>query len=84
MKLTRVGIDLAKNVFHLHGVDRKENPMWRQRLRREKWLKALLDNVEPGCETFDAMPQSVSLLPVNPLRMRRRAVRTVKLHCRFL
>jgi transposase len=50
MKLSRVGVDFAKNVFHLHGVDRKENPVWRRRLKREKWLKALLDTVESGCE----------------------------------
>ena len=50
MKLSRVGVGLAKNVFHLHGVDRKENPVWRRRLRREKWLKVLLETVEPGCE----------------------------------
>jgi transposase len=50
MKLSRVGVDLAKNVFHLHGVDCKENPVWRRRLRRDKWLKVLLDTVEPGCE----------------------------------
>ena len=29
MKLSRFGVDLAKNVFHVHGVDRKENPVWR-------------------------------------------------------
>ncbi|MFQ5572234.1 MAG: IS110 family transposase [Rhodothermales bacterium] len=50
MKLTRVGVDLAKNVFHLHGVDRKGKPVWRRRLRREKWLKVLLAQIDPGCE----------------------------------
>ena len=50
MKIIRVGVDLAKNVFQLHGVDRKGNPVWRQRLRREKWLKVLLEQVDPGCE----------------------------------
>ncbi len=50
MKLTRVGVDLAKNVFQLHGVDRKGNPVWRRRLSREKWLKVLQETVEPGCE----------------------------------
>jgi transposase len=50
MKLSRVGVDLAKNVIHLHGVDRKENAVWQRRLRREKWLKVLLDAMEPGRE----------------------------------
>ncbi len=50
MKIIRVGVDLAKNVFHIHGVDRKGNPVWRRRLIREKWLKVLLAQIEPGCE----------------------------------
>jgi len=50
MKLIRVGVDLAKNVFQVHGVDRKEKVLWRRRLTRENWLKVLLETVEPGCE----------------------------------
>jgi len=50
MKLTRVGIDLAKNVFQLHGVDRHGKTIWKRRLKRDRWLSALLDKVEPGCE----------------------------------
>ena len=37
MKIIRVGVDLAKNVFHLHGVDRKGKPVWRRRLTRARW-----------------------------------------------
>ena len=48
-KLSRVGIDLAKNVFQLHGVDRNEKAVWRRRLTRNNWQKVLLDKVEPGC-----------------------------------
>ena len=50
MKLIRVGVDLAKNVFQVHGVDRHEKTVWRRRLTRESWLKVLLETVEPGCE----------------------------------
>jgi transposase len=49
-KLSRVGIDLAKNVFQLHGVYRHGKAVWRRRLTRDKWLKVLLAKVEPGCE----------------------------------
>ena len=49
-KLSRVGIDLAKNVFQLHGVDRHGKAVWRRRLTRDQWLKVLLEKVEPGCE----------------------------------
>ena len=50
MKLIRVGVDLAKNVFQVHGVDRHERPVWRRRLSRDQWLGVLLETVEPGCE----------------------------------
>ena len=50
MKLIRVGIDLAKNVFQVHGVDRSEKHVWRGRLRREEWIKVVHERVEPGCE----------------------------------
>jgi transposase len=49
-KLSRVGIDLAKNVYQLHGVDRYEQAIWRRRLTRSKWMKVLLETIEPGCE----------------------------------
>ena len=49
MKLIRVGVDLAKSVFQVHGVDRKEKAIWRKRLRRENWLEVLCKTVEPGC-----------------------------------
>ena len=50
MKLIRVGVDLAKNVFQLHGVDQSEKVALRRKLTRENWLKVLLKAVEPGCE----------------------------------
>jgi transposase len=50
MKLSRIGIDLAKNVFQLHGVDRHGKAVFKRRLRRNNWLAVLLDNAEPGCE----------------------------------
>lgn len=50
MKLIRVGVDLAKNVFQVHGVDRGEKAVWRRRLRREGWIEVLRERVEPGCE----------------------------------
>jgi transposase len=50
MKLSRVGVDLAKNVYQLHGVDRHGKTVWKRRLRRGQWLQVLTDTVEPGCE----------------------------------
>jgi transposase len=50
MKIIRVGVDLAKNVFQVHGVDCHEKPVWRRKLNRAEWLKVLLEKIEPGCE----------------------------------
>jgi transposase len=49
MKLSRVGVDLAKNVYQLHGVDRFGKTIWKRRLKRHQWLKVLLDKAGPGC-----------------------------------
>ena len=49
MKLSRVGIDLAKNVYQLHGVDRHGKTMWKRRLKRNQWLQAVSDIAGPGC-----------------------------------
>jgi transposase len=48
-KLSRVGVDLAKNVFQLHGVDRAEITVWKRRLKRNNWIQVLQNKVEPGC-----------------------------------
>jgi transposase len=50
MKIIRVGIDLAKNVFQVHGVDRFEKVIWRKKLSRAEWLHVLIEKIEPGCE----------------------------------
>ena len=50
MNINRIGIDLAKNVFQLHGVDRQGKTVWKRRLKRDQWLKAVVDQATPGCE----------------------------------
>lgn len=47
--LRRVGVDLAKNIFQLHGVDRTETSTWCRRLKRDNWIKVLLKESEPSC-----------------------------------
>ncbi len=39
MKVTRIGIDLAKNVFQIHGVDRSERTVLTRQLRRNQMLE---------------------------------------------
>ena len=49
-KIRRVGVDLAKSVFQLHGVDRNDNAVWHRRLKRDQWINGLLQKVESDCE----------------------------------
>jgi hypothetical protein len=53
MKLTRVGVDLAKQVFQVHGVDRAERPIWCQRLKRGRRIAEF--DTAPGRPFFPAM-----------------------------
>ena len=48
--LSRIGIDLAKNVFQLHGTDRHGKLIWKRRLSRRQWLKALQEVAPASCE----------------------------------
>ena len=50
MKITRVGVDLAKTVFQVHGVNRAGRCVWKRQLRRSNWLQVLTETLEPGCE----------------------------------
>ena len=50
MKITRVGVDLAKKVFQVHGVDVAGRQVWKRQLKRCSWLSVLTEAVEPGCE----------------------------------
>jgi transposase len=38
MKITRVGVDLAKKVFQVHGVDAAGHQVWKRQLKRSSWL----------------------------------------------
>ena len=39
MEINRVGVDLVKNVFRLHGVDRKGKALWKRRLTEVNGLR---------------------------------------------
>jgi transposase len=47
MKITRIGLDLAKNVFQVHGVDRQEKKVLSRQLRRAQMLGFFRDL--PAC-----------------------------------
>ncbi|WP_116369217.1 IS110 family transposase [Parahaliea mediterranea] len=50
MQIIRVGVDLAKNVFQVHGVDSRERPVWRKNLKRSTWLAEIQHRVPSGAE----------------------------------
>jgi len=50
MKLSRVGVDLAKECVSVARCDRHGKTAWKRRLRRGQWLQALLDKTDPSCE----------------------------------
>jgi transposase len=49
MQITRVGVDLAKNVFQVHGVDARGRQVFKRQLKRSNWLKVLNEKLEAGC-----------------------------------
>lgn len=50
MKIKRIGVDIAKSVFHVHGVDRYGQVQWQKKLKRSEWISAICDKTEPGTE----------------------------------
>lgn len=38
-KIIRIGVDMSKTVFQVHGVDEAENPVLRKKLRRKQFLE---------------------------------------------
>ncbi|MCG5526578.1 IS110 family transposase [Ectothiorhodospira haloalkaliphila] len=50
MNITRVGVDIAKSVFHIHAADRHGEIQWQGKYTRGKWLGALEKRVPLGAE----------------------------------
>ena len=50
MKITRAGVDIAKSVFHVHGVDCQDKPVSQIKLKRGQLLDALWTRLVPGAE----------------------------------
>lgn len=75
MQITTVGVDIAKNVFQVHGIDSEGRVMLRRKVRRDQVL-ALLGGLEPcligmeACATahhwareLEALGHQVKLMP---------------------
>lgn len=48
MQITRVGVDIAKSVFHVHAVDSHDKRQWDKKLKRNEWIEALCEHVPAG------------------------------------
>jgi transposase len=57
MKITTIGIDLAKEVFQIHGVDERGRIVLRKQLRRNKMTKSFA-NIEPCLIGMEACSSS--------------------------
>lgn len=43
--IIRVGVDLAKNIFHIHAVNEDEKIVWQGKYNRKSWIKAIAKRV---------------------------------------
>ena len=50
MNITRVCVDIAKTVFHVHAVDRHGRTQWQAKLTRGRWIESLCEHVDPVAE----------------------------------
>ncbi len=49
MKATTIGIDLAKHLFQLHGVDQHGKTVLKRQLKRDQML-SFFTNLPPSCD----------------------------------
>ncbi len=77
MKVTRIGLDIAKQIFELHGVDQRERAVLRKTLKRDRVLEYFAQ-LEPCTVALEAcggahywyreiskLGHTVRLLPTN-------------------
>lgn len=48
--ITRVGVDIAKSIFHIHAVDRFSEIQWKGKYSRSKWLAMICKKVPLDAE----------------------------------
>jgi hypothetical protein len=64
MKVTRIGLDIAKQIFELHGVDRRGRVVVRKTLRRERVLEYF--SQLPACEVALASTSLTTVAKIGP------------------
>jgi transposase len=58
MQITTIGLDIAKNVFQVHGIDAAKTVVVRKRLRRSQVL-ALFKALPPRSRRLDAITREL-------------------------
>ena len=94
MQVTTIGLDIAKNVFQVHGIDAAEKVVLRKQLRRRqvleffKALPACLVGME-ACATahywareLTKLGHRVRLMPAKDVKAYRRVAGEAPAHCR--
>ena len=76
MKITRIGLDLAKRVFVVHGVDERERACVRKKLRRDE-VRAFFAKLPPCVVAMEACSSSHywarELQKLGPVKASRRS-----------
>ena len=69
MNITRRGLDLAKNVFQIHGVDERGKTVLRKQIKRHQMLTffAQLPPTLIGMEPVYGTPHEKNLAAINKL-----------------
>ncbi len=62
MEIMRIGLDLAKNVFEVFGVDQKEQPVLRKTLKRSQVID-FFARIGPCTVAFEASRTPPSSVP---------------------
>jgi len=60
MKITTIGIDLAKNVFQIHGVDKEGKVVIRKQIKRDQ-MGTFFANLSPCLIGMEACGTSTSV-----------------------
>ncbi|QUX94539.1 hypothetical protein C0J08_03530 [Marinomonas sp. CT5] len=50
MTIIRIGVDIEKSVFHVHGVDRQGKCCWSGKYSRAKWVDQIKKKVPQEAE----------------------------------
>jgi hypothetical protein len=60
MQITTIGLDIAKNVFQVHGIDVAEKVVVRKQLRRGQMMKCFSRRCRPASLAWRPAPPRIT------------------------